>query len=91
MSMTLDSLHFPRVSMEPSSVLERAVERATGENVDVLRARPISDTRRIAEQRRGRPFQIISRFPFIGRGNVMRDRILSHERVEAELDRALRN
>jgi hypothetical protein len=31
-----------------------------------------------------------SRFPLIGRGNVMRDRVIDHESVEADLEQALR-
>ena len=33
--------------------------------------------------------RFVSYFPFVGRGNVLRGRLLSHKEVEEELDRAL--
>lgn len=71
-------------------VLDQAIERATGESVEELRLRTIEETRRIAEERTGRAMRFMSAFPFIGRGNVLRDRVISHDDVEAVLDRALR-
>ncbi len=71
-------------------ILERAIELATGESVEELRLRTMDETRRIAEQRAGHAMRFMSAFPFIGRGNVLRDRVVSHDDVEAELTRALR-
>ena len=78
------------LAMKASTILEQAVEQLTGESVAQLRGRSLEETRALAEKRSGRPFQFISSFPFIGRGNVMRDRVISHQEVEASLDRALR-
>jgi hypothetical protein len=72
-------------------ILEKAVEKATGEAVNMLRARSIEETRRVAEKRHKRPFKFTSRFPFIGRGNVLRDRVVSHDEVERGLDEVLRD
>ena len=77
--------------MTPNLILERAVERATGEKIDDLRRTPIDDRRRMIERRTRRPFRFTTAFPFIGRGNVLRDRILSHEEVETALRNALRH
>ena len=74
-----------------SPILQRAVEKATGETILQLRGRSLEDTRRVAEQRNRRPLKFISKFPFIGRGNVMRDRLVTHDAVEASLDEALRD
>jgi hypothetical protein len=77
--------------MSPSALisLERAVEASTGERVEVIRSRSLEETRRLAEKRQGRPLKFVSHFPFIGRGNVLRDRLVSHEQVEADLDAVL--
>jgi hypothetical protein len=80
----------PKEAAVAASTLERAVKKATGESADALRTRPLADTRRIAEKRHGAPFRFTSKFPFIGRGNVLRDRTVSHKEVEAALDDALR-
>jgi KaiC/GvpD/RAD55 family RecA-like ATPase len=74
-----------------SQIIERAVERATGVEVESLRQMPIDERRRLVEQKAGRPLRIVSRFRLIGRGNIMRDRLISHEEVEAVLRRALNN
>ena len=72
-----------------SAILEQAVEQLTGESVALLRSRSLEETRKVAEKRHGRAFRFISRFPFIGRGNVLRDRLVTRKDVEATLDRAL--
>jgi hypothetical protein len=71
--------------------LEKAVEKATGEKIEDLRSRSLEETRRVAESRHRRPLIFISKFPFIGRGNVMRDRLITHEEVEESLDEALKD
>lgn len=81
----------PKEVAVAASTLERAVKKATGETADVLRARTLEETRALAEKRHPRRFKFISRFPFIGRGNVLLDRTVSHKGVEAALDDALRD
>lgn len=72
-------------------ILERAVERATGQKASALRERTLDQTRRIANRHGGRKSEFLSQFPFIGRGNVLRDRIATHEQVEAWLDAAIKS
>ena len=72
-------------------ILDRAVRDATGESADVLRRRSIADTRRIAEERHNSPLKFISVFPFIGRGNILRDRTVTRADVERALDDGLRD
>jgi hypothetical protein len=73
-----------------SDLFERAIERGTGLPIDVLRQTPIEELRESAEHKLGRPFQIVSVFPWAGRGNVLRDRLVSREELDADLDNALR-
>lgn len=61
-------------------LLEKTVEALTGEPVEVLRARSLEEGRRLAELRNGAPMR------FSGDPEGV---ILTHERVEADLDRAL--
>ena len=46
--------------------------------------------RREAEKNRGGPLRFVSFFPWVGRGNVMRDRLVSHEEAIAAYDDAIR-
>lgn len=74
--------------MKPTLV--RAIERATGESIESLRAMPIDERRRKIEKKQGSRLVITRNFPFIGRGNVMRDETMSHEEIEKQLDEVLR-
>lgn len=69
--------------------LKQAVEQATGESIEVLRSRSLEENRRVAEKRHGRRLFFTSKFPFIGRGNVMRDRLITRQDIDAALDEAL--
>jgi hypothetical protein len=68
---------------------EKNVERWTGRNVKELRRETIEETRKSLALK-GILIRLFSEFPFIGRGNILRDKIVSHEDVEKELDKALR-
>lgn len=68
----------------------QALERETGESIEQLRNMTIDDRRRMLEKRPGFITRFASVFPFIGRGNVMRDRVLSREEVNEILDESLR-
>jgi hypothetical protein len=68
---------------------EDAVRFATGRSIEEIRETPIDVHRGEIEARRGEPSQFRSRFPLIGRGNVLRSRMVSHETVEKDFERAL--
>ena len=68
---------------------ERAIESAAGVSIDVIRATPLSERRNAIEQARGSKFRIVNRFPFIGRGSVLSDRLVDHEEAERALKEAL--
>ncbi len=67
-------------------LFEQTIEKATGQTVEHVRNTPIDELRQAAEAKRGGPLQFVSFFPWIGRGNVMRDRLVSHEEAEAAYD-----
>jgi len=67
-----------------------AVKSRTGRTVGELKSTVLCEMCSITEKRTGRPMVIETRFPTIGRGNVMRDRIISHEAVEQYLEESLR-
>ena len=70
--------------------LIRAIENATGESVESLRSMPLDERRQLIEKKTGRRLKVTRNFPFIGRGNVMRDETVSRDQVETELREALR-
>lgn len=72
-----------------STIIEQAIERLTGDSIAHIRSRSLEETRNVAELRHRGTFRFITRFPLIGRGNVLRDRILTREQVEESLDRSL--
>ena len=70
--------------------LEATVERATGQSANELRSKTLSELRILTEKKVGRRMKFISRFPLIGRGNVMRDKVVDHDSIEGMLERLLR-
>jgi len=70
--------------------LEKVVEHDTGERADDLRFQPLDEFRTKIERAHKRVLHFVSKFPFIGRGNVMRDKIVDHATVNRMLDAALR-
>lgn len=80
---------FPRT---PATLdgLERTVEAITGVKVANLRRATLSENRVRIEDAHRAPLAFTSRFPFIGRGNVMRDRLITSRDVEREFASAFR-
>lgn len=71
--------------------LEKTVEAVLQEPAATIRSRTLWEQRRIVEKRHKAPLSMASYFPFIGRGNVLRNRLVSHEEVENMLDAALKD
>lgn len=69
--------------------LEKTVTSMTGEKPSELRRQPLDERRKFLEARNKSPMRFLSKFPFIGRGNVLRDKIVSGAEVNALLDKAL--
>jgi hypothetical protein len=55
---------------------------------DINKLNPIEINTYI-EKRNGKKIKITSEFPFIGRGNVLRDGIITHDKVNQEIDKIL--
>jgi hypothetical protein len=70
--------------------LEQTVAHMTGVTVTTLRDQTLDERRKMLESQHGQPMKFISKFPFIGRGNVLRNKIVSGAEVNALLDQALR-
>ena len=72
------------------SCIERTVERITHTSVSELRNRSLEDQRVSIEQKHRHPMRFVSRYPTIGRGNIMRDRTKSHAEIEEIVDQVLK-
>ncbi len=72
------------------SRLEMAAEGLTGQSADELRKQTLTALRRKTEARTKKKLSFVSRFPLVGRGNVMREKVIDHSSVEAQLRRALK-
>jgi hypothetical protein len=68
---------------------EATIEQATGQSIEYARKTPLDELRSNAERARGGPLKFVTFFPWIGRGNVLRDRMISHEQAEAAYDDAI--
>lgn len=84
------SIISPDTDTPVKTSLERAIERATGQPIESLRNSTLTEQRRIVEEKTGHRLVFTRNFPFIGRGNVMRDQTVSHEEVEKLLAEAIR-
>ena len=72
------------------SRVEKTVERITHTTVSELRNRSLEDQRARVENKHGHPIRFVTRYPTIGRGNIMRDRTKSHTEINSIVDHALR-
>jgi len=67
----------------------RIVQKNIGLSLsDINRLNPIDINAHI-EKRNGKKVKIVTEFPFIGRGNVLRDRIITHDKINQEIDKIL--
>ena len=70
--------------------LDVALERITGVPISELRELPLSERRARVEETAGQPTEFPSLYPAIGRGNVIRDRAITHEEIIHRFDTAFR-
>lgn len=61
-------------------------ERATGLNLNEIRKYSPENMRSHIEKRNRRRVLFVSEFPFIGRGNVLRDNLLDSNEINKEID-----
>jgi hypothetical protein len=69
---------------------EKTVEGFLGEPISSIRKKPIDERRNEIEKKSKRSLHFKSYFPFIGRGNVLRDYVVTHEDADKALKKALR-
>ncbi len=67
------------------------IQISTSKSIDYLRSTPIDAQRKSVEKTQGKPLTFKNYFPAIGCGNVLHDRISTHEEIEAALDMTLGN
>ena len=75
--------------MRGFSLVEKIAEKKTGLTVEDIRDYTPGRFRRYLEKRGG-SLVFRSFFPFIGRGNVLRDALVSSEEINSEIDAILR-
>lgn len=72
-----------------SERFRKAIESATGETIEQLESTTINQRRKSIELRKGAAMRVVSLFPVIGRGSVLRSGPMSHAQVEQMLDEAI--
>lgn len=76
--------------MTMSAELLRLIERKTGKSIDQLQSETLGEQRCRVEASHGKPMRLLQLFPFVGRGSVMGDYLLSHREVDKQFDHAIR-
>lgn len=71
--------------------IEKNAEFITGMPINELREASPEEFRKYCEKKSGKRFEFVSEFPSIGRGNVLRDGIISRDALNEEIDRVLEN
>jgi hypothetical protein len=72
-------------------MLEEVIEQSTGEKVEEMRRETIADRRARIERTSGKKLRLTRNFPFIGRGNVLRDRVKTAEEIDREFLKSLKD
>jgi len=73
----------------PFAEIEKNVEKAVGLSAEEIRKYSPGELRRFLEEKNKKKFSFISVFPVIGRGNVLRDSIITTEEINREIDKIL--
>lgn len=66
--------------------IERYIEEDVGLSIAEIRNKSVTELREFFESSRNTKLRITSEFPFIGRGNVLRDGILSSDEINKDID-----
>ncbi len=72
------------------SKVEKNAEKITGLSLAQIKAISPEKFRTYLEQKNNKPISFTSEFPVIGRGNVLRDRLITSKSLNAEIDEILR-
>lgn len=76
--------------MTMNAELLRQIERKTGKTIGELQSGTIDERRKEVETKSRKTMSFSRLFPFIGRGSVMGEFLLSHSEINKQLDHALR-
>jgi len=73
----------------PFAVIEKNAEKSVGLSADEIRRYSPGELRRFLEFKNKKKFSFKTEFPVIGRGNVLRDSIITTEEINREIDKIL--
>ena len=65
------------------------LENLTGLTLAQIRSLSPSELRKHIEKKNGKGLSFVSEFPFIGRGNVLRDGLTTSSKINSEIDSIL--
>lgn len=74
--------------MDSFALIEKNAERVTGLSVSKLREYGPDKFRKYLESRKGK-IRFCSFFPVVGRGNVLRDSLVTSSEIDSEIDKIL--
>ena len=73
----------------PFAMIEKNVEKLVGLSAEEIRQYSPGELRRYFEKRNKKKLNFTTEFPVIGRGNVLRDSIITSEEINKEIDKIL--
>jgi hypothetical protein len=68
------------------SKIEPGIERLTGLSIAQVRDMGVTELRAYLEKKNGTKQRIVSEYPVIGRGNILRDGLISTEKLNEDVD-----
>jgi hypothetical protein len=71
------------------NVIEKNIEALVGLPIETIRMYSPSEFRLYLEKKNKRKFSFVTEFPVIGRGNVLRDNIITSEEINKDIDKIL--
>lgn len=72
------------------SVIEKNISKKLNLSIEEIKSYSPEEMRRYLEKKNKKKFSFVSEFPVIGRGNVLRDSVISSEELNKDVDRILR-
>jgi len=73
----------------PFTIVEKNVAAFVGLPIEVIRMYSPGELRHYLENKNKRKFSFTTEFPVIGRGNVLRDNIITSEEINKDIDKIL--
>lgn len=84
---------YPRKDTNAMTQFDKVAQNAAkkvGMTLENLRNASVDEIRREIETKNKKSLSFTSEFPVIGRGNVLRDRLLTTSQIDAEIDKILK-